>query len=71
MSADAVGLIPVDLRKADRAVLKPNSRHALPFPPAASSVRAAKPRKFADTRPLRDYLDLAERLEELEVHASI
>lgn len=71
ITADAVSLIPVEFRNANRAVSQAHAADALPLAPAALSVSTLKASEFANAMAHSDSLDLSQPVENLEIHASI
>lgn len=57
--------------EANCPILEPYPRDALSFPPPTPTVDSAQPRELANASTIGDGLDIAESVENREVHAGI
>jgi hypothetical protein len=68
--ADACRFIPMDLREADRPVLKSNLGYPLALSPSATPIQLSESRYLSDTRADGERLDLRDVADDREIHAS-
>ena len=67
--ADAMSLVPVDLRRANRTILKSDGRDSLHLAPFARTVLAIQPPSISYGAADSDCLDCANLADNAELHA--
>jgi len=68
LSADAVGLIPVNLRAAEDSVAEPNLCEALPLSPAAGTVNLLEPHQLPNASSGGDCFNASDLADNGEMH---